>query len=65
MFATLIRHAARDAHVGDAAQVGSAAVILRILKEHGPCNKEIVWKYAEVGCRRKIGNFAEQHYRIP
>ena len=48
MFASFVRRVARDTHVGEAAEVGSAAVIMRILKDHGPCNKEVVWKYAEV-----------------
>lgn len=48
MFASWVRLAAvRQTHVGEAAEIGSAAVILRILKDHGPCNKNVIWQHAE------------------
>ncbi|CAI7856976.1 unnamed protein product [Closterium sp. NIES-53] len=47
MFATWLRLAARQTHVGEAAEKGSAAVILRIVREHGPCNKNVLWTHAE------------------
>eukprot|EP00270_Netrium_digitus_P021970 TRINITY_DN9668_c0_g1_i1.p1 TRINITY_DN9668_c0_g1~~TRINITY_DN9668_c0_g1_i1.p1 ORF type:complete len:351 (-),score=82.65 TRINITY_DN9668_c0_g1_i1:173-1093(-) len=47
MFRTLVLRVSRETHVGEAARVGSASVILRILREHGPINKNECWRLAE------------------
>eukprot|EP00475_Leptophrys_vorax_P042057 TRINITY_DN79377_c0_g1_i1.p1 TRINITY_DN79377_c0_g1~~TRINITY_DN79377_c0_g1_i1.p1 ORF type:complete len:175 (-),score=9.80 TRINITY_DN79377_c0_g1_i1:181-705(-) len=48
MLATWLRlGAARQANIGEAAEAGVAAVVLRILRENGPCDKEVIWRHAE------------------
>eukprot|EP00271_Cylindrocystis_brebissonii_P012944 TRINITY_DN32462_c0_g1_i1.p3 TRINITY_DN32462_c0_g1~~TRINITY_DN32462_c0_g1_i1.p3 ORF type:complete len:129 (+),score=49.55 TRINITY_DN32462_c0_g1_i1:220-606(+) len=46
MFASL-RLLVRASHVGEAAEIGPAAVIVRVLKQHGELDKNKIWEFCE------------------
>lgn len=47
MFRTLVRQFAREANIGEAAEAGPSTVIMKILRQHGPLNKNEIWEHAE------------------
>lgn len=47
MFRTVLRQFAREANIGEAAEAGPSNVILKILRQHGPLDKNDIWQHAE------------------
>ncbi|GBG75540.1 hypothetical protein CBR_g20171 [Chara braunii] len=49
MFRRMIFLAARETNIGEAAELGPAKVLVRILRDHGPVTSQDCWSHAERG----------------
>eukprot|EP00244_Chara_vulgaris_P001350 TRINITY_DN12122_c0_g1_i2.p1 TRINITY_DN12122_c0_g1~~TRINITY_DN12122_c0_g1_i2.p1 ORF type:complete len:124 (-),score=15.76 TRINITY_DN12122_c0_g1_i2:68-439(-) len=47
MFRRLIFLAARESNIGEAAELGPAKVLVRIIRDHGPVTSKECWAHAE------------------